>query len=57
MKLASDWNMNVMYLPAYSPQLNPIEMWFHEVKTNIRKVNYSGERQLMEIMERELNKY
>ena len=29
MKLADRWNVKVMYLPAYSPQLNPIEMWFH----------------------------
>jgi transposase len=47
MKLADKWNVKVMYLPAYSPQLNPIEMWFHEVKTKIRKINYSGERQLL----------
>jgi transposase len=42
MKMAAKWNVNVMCLPAYSPQLNPIEMWFHEVKTRIRKINYSG---------------
>jgi transposase len=42
MKLADKWNVKVMYLPAYSPQLNPIEMWFHEIKTKIRKINYSG---------------
>jgi transposase len=47
MRLAEKWGVNVMYLPAYSPQLNPIEMWFHEVKVKIRKTNYSGERQLM----------
>ena len=24
MQLAEKWNVKVMYLPAYSPQLNPI---------------------------------
>ena len=46
-----------MYLPAYSAQLNPIEMWFHEVKVQIKKTNYTGENQLMEIMSRTLKKY
>jgi transposase len=56
-KMSKEWNVNVMFLPAYSPQLNPIEMWFHEIKTKIRKVNYAGERQLMEIMARTLKEY
>ena len=56
-KMAKEWGVNVMFLPAYSPQLNPIEMWFHEVKTRVRKVNYTGERQLMEVMQRILKDY
>jgi len=32
-------------------------MWFHEVKTRVRKVNYTGERQLMEVMQRILKDY
>ncbi len=27
--LARDCDFDVMYLPPYSPQLNPIENWFH----------------------------
>lgn len=27
--LADKHNMNILFLPAYSPQLNPIENWFH----------------------------
>ena len=27
----------LMYLPTYSPDLNPIEHWWHRVKTAIRK--------------------
>lgn len=57
MRLAEKWAVRVMYLPAYSPQLNPIEMWFHEVKTKIRKTNYSGERQLLDVMNRTLKEY
>lgn len=57
LRLAEKWEMRVMYLPAYSPQLNPIEMWFHEVKTKIRKTNYSGEKQLLDVMNRTLKEY
>jgi transposase len=57
MSLAGKWGVKVMYLPAYSPQLNPIEMWFHELKTKVRKINYSGEKQLLEIMHRTLKTY
>ena len=32
-------------------------MWFHEVKTRIRKANYSGEKQLLDVMERTLKEY
>lgn len=49
--------MNILYLPAYSPQLNPIENWFSEVKAKVRKTNYSGERQLLDIMQRTLREY
>ena len=49
--------MNILYLPPYSPQLNPIEMWFSEVKAKIRRTNYSGENQLLDIMERTLKEY
>ena len=27
----------LLYLPTYSPDLNPIEHWWHKVKTAIRK--------------------
>jgi transposase len=27
----------LMYLPTYSPDLNPIEYWWHRVKTAMRK--------------------
>ena len=27
----------LLFLPSYSPELNPIEHWWHKVKTAIRK--------------------
>ena len=27
----------LLYLPTYSPDLNPIEHWWHKIKTAIRK--------------------
>jgi len=49
--------MQILFLPPYSPQLNPIENWFNEVKAKIRKINYSGEKQLLDIMHRTLKEY
>ena len=28
---------NLLFLPSYSPDFNPIEHWWHKVKTAIRK--------------------
>jgi transposase len=55
--LGRECGMQILYLPPYSPQLNPIENWFNEVKSKIRKINYSGEKQLLEIMHRTLKDY
>jgi transposase len=30
-------NFDVIFLPPYSPQLNPVELYFHELKSAIRK--------------------
>lgn len=32
-----DWGASLLYLPAYSPDLNPIEMAFSKLKTHLRK--------------------
>ena len=29
---------NVLYLPAYSPDMNPIELWWSDVKRQLRKL-------------------
>lgn len=55
--MGKECEMNILYLPPYSPQLNPIENWFSEVKSKIRKINYTGEKQLLDIMNRTLKEY
>lgn len=49
--------MNILYLPPYSPQLNPIEMWFNEVKSEVRTTDYTGQKQLLVVMQRILACY
>ena len=34
-------NYNVIFLPAYTPQFAPIEMWFSMIKRNLRQI-YNG---------------
>jgi transposase len=29
---------NILFLPPYSPDLNPIEHWWHKIKNSIRKL-------------------
>jgi transposase len=36
-KMCSDVGVKVMYLPPYSPDLNPIEEFFAELKAFIRR--------------------
>ena len=36
----------MLYLPPYSPDLNPIEMVFSKVKTELRKREIRGIREL-----------
>jgi transposase len=33
-------NLKIIYLPPYTPMLNPIEYWFNEVKSHIRQKTY-----------------
>jgi len=36
-KFIKDAGCNLIYLPPYSPDLNPIEHYLHKIKTAIRK--------------------
>jgi len=44
----------LVYLPAYSPDLNPIEHWWHKIKTAIRKKMREARMALQEAMESSL---
>ena len=44
-----------MYLPAYSPDLNPIEEAFAKVKGNLRKAEARSREALIEAMDRALD--
>ncbi|MCH9762847.1 MAG: transposase, partial [Gammaproteobacteria bacterium] len=37
-QLIEDAGAKLIFLPPYSPDLNPIEKWWHKIKTTIRKV-------------------
>ena len=37
-KLINDAECQLIFLPPYSPDLNPIEHWWHKIKTGIRKI-------------------
>ena len=39
-------NYNVLYLPEYSPHLNPIELWFEQLKRLTAKSFYNTTMQL-----------
>jgi len=36
--LVEDVGAKLVFLPPYSPDLNPIEKWWHKIKTAIRKI-------------------
>lgn len=46
----------LIYLPPYSPDLNPIEHYWHKIKTAIRKIMRNGQMLLDQAMENILNK-
>ena len=37
-EIAEKFEINIIYLPAYSPDLNPIEKFWANFKRNLRKV-------------------
>jgi transposase len=49
-KLIDDAECNLIFLPPYSPDLNPIEHWWHKIKTEIRKVMRNAKEKLDEAM-------
>jgi transposase len=49
-KLIDDAECNLIFLPPYSPDLNPIEHWWHKIKTEIRKIMRNAKEKLDEAM-------
>ncbi|MFK7872196.1 MAG: IS630 family transposase [Oligoflexales bacterium] len=41
-QIAQEYGAEVLYLPPYSPDLNPIEHKWHQVKTKIQKILRDG---------------
>ncbi len=50
-KLIEEAGGKLMYLPPYSPDLNPIEHYWHKIKTAIRKVMRNSKFGLQKAME------
>ncbi len=43
---------HAVFLPPYSPELNPIELWWADVKRQLRKLGLDGEAQLRRAVRR-----
>lgn len=43
---------SVAYLPTYSPELNPIELWWSDVKRQLRKAAISAQDELLRTVRR-----
>jgi len=55
-ELIDSTGAKLLYLPPYSPDLNPIEHYWHKIKTAIRKLMRDTKMLLDEAMEVVLNK-
>eukprot|EP01121_Diplochlamys_sp_Union-15-3_P007336 TRINITY_DN1854_c0_g1_i1.p1 TRINITY_DN1854_c0_g1~~TRINITY_DN1854_c0_g1_i1.p1 ORF type:complete len:202 (+),score=10.77 TRINITY_DN1854_c0_g1_i1:158-763(+) len=55
MKVLESKNITLLYLPAYSPELNPCELIFQTVKAKIR-ANWDGESSIIDVLLKELSK-
>eukprot|EP01127_Copromyxa_protea_P009194 TRINITY_DN214_c0_g2_i3.p1 TRINITY_DN214_c0_g2~~TRINITY_DN214_c0_g2_i3.p1 ORF type:complete len:341 (-),score=28.50 TRINITY_DN214_c0_g2_i3:73-1095(-) len=51
LKLLTTYNVKLVYLPCYSPELNPCELVFNEVKRRIRSYRRSDKTILEEVVE------
>ncbi len=50
-QLIEDAGAKLIFLPPYSPDLNPIEKWWHKIKTAIRKLMRDMDMVLDQAME------
>lgn len=49
--MAKENGHRLLYLPAYSPDLNPIEHWWHKIKNEIKKKMRNALMKLKEAMQ------
>lgn len=52
-ELIGEAGATVIYLPTYSPELNPIELWWNDLKRELRKRAIDIESQLRKAAQRE----
>lgn len=55
-KFLSDNNLEVMFWPANSPDLNPIENVWNIMKRNIGKIYVKNKKELVDVILSEVNK-
>ena len=61
-KYASENNIKMKYIPAYTPEFNPIEQVFNQIKIEFRKHDHNNiiddiEKSLLVVKENQLNNY
>ena len=47
----------MIYLPPYTPMLNPIEYWFNEVKSHFRQKTYKTRIEMKNSLDTIINRY
>jgi transposase len=55
-KLIEDRGAELVFVPSYSPDLNPIEHAFSKIKNILRKLGARTHKELLEAMEEALSK-
>lgn len=49
-KIAMDFNCRIMYLPAYSPDLNPIEKAWSVLKSKVKSIAFQLDKNIEEAL-------
>lgn len=53
-KLIENAGCHLLFLPPYSPDLNPIEHWWHKIKSILRPIVQEGRENVHDILNRVL---
>lgn len=54
-ELVEKFGCHLLFLPTYSPDLNPIEHWWHKIKSILRPLIQSGPDNLHNILDKYLS--